>query len=153
MDNNRTSAKNSYIYQVELLLDEPDHKKALQKLITELNRCDFQDYRILSGIQLGQEITSRKEKLPVSTPVPTGDDSGKAGGHGEGEGFNGWSTLRSLQSDNSLVRMTVNKGLGVKLSIPCRILRLDEQDNLVTIYHVDEKAVYTFRLTEIEDIG
>jgi hypothetical protein len=45
----------------------------------------------------------------------------------------------------------VNKGLGIKLSIPCRIINVDENESLITVYHVDEKQVYSFRLNEIED--
>lgn len=52
----------------------------------------------------------------------------------------------------TLVRLTVVKGRGIKLSIPCRILNYDESTDNMTVYHVDEKAVYTFKLTEIDDI-
>lgn len=51
-----------------------------------------------------------------------------------------------------LVRILVNRGRGVKLSIPCRIISYDPDSELVTTYHVDEKQVYTFKLTEIEDL-
>lgn len=52
----------------------------------------------------------------------------------------------------TLVRLTVVKGRGVKLNIPCRILNYDESTDNMTVYHVDEKAVYTFKLTEIDDL-
>ncbi|QAY65072.1 hypothetical protein [Paenibacillus protaetiae] len=57
-----------------------------------------------------------------------------------------------LQKSNQLIRLIVNKGFGVKLNIPCRIIQADEQSNKLTVYHVDEKQVYSFTLTEIEEI-
>lgn len=52
---------------------------------------------------------------------------------------------------NRLVRLSINKGMGVKLSIPGRILDFDPCRSMVHVYHVDEKQVYTFRLSEIDD--
>lgn len=145
MENNDSSSKLSYVYQVELLIEETSDKKALEKLIHELNRCELRDYRIVSGIRLGEEIQKRKETLTAS-PVPVSMQNNTTGDD------NGWGTLRSLHASGKLIRLLVNKGMGVKLSLPCRIINLDEPGNLVTIYHVDEKQVYTFLLTEIEEI-
>lgn len=60
--------------------------------------------------------------------------------------------LLLLKESGALVRIVVVKGKGVKLSIPCRILNFDADGQQLTIYHVDEKKVYTFTLNEIEDI-
>lgn len=56
-------------------------------------------------------------------------------------------------ADRTLVRLSVVKERGVKLSIPCRILNFDDSANNMTVYHVDEKKVYTFKLTEIDDLS
>ncbi|MBG9792845.1 hypothetical protein ABD76_10240 [Paenibacillus dendritiformis] len=53
---------------------------------------------------------------------------------------------------NSLVRLTVNKGKGKMLSIPCRILNYDPVNQLLNVYHVDEKNVYAYQLFEIESM-
>jgi hypothetical protein len=55
-------------------------------------------------------------------------------------------------ASRQLVRLTVLKGRGVKLSIPCRLLNYDESANNLTVYHVDEKKVYTVKLAEIDDL-
>jgi len=59
--------------------------------------------------------------------------------------------IRNYITGNKLIRLAVNKGRGVKLSVPCRILSYDEEGHSVTVYHVDEKQVYTFSLNEIDD--
>jgi len=59
--------------------------------------------------------------------------------------------IRGYIEGNRLVRLSVNRGRGVKLSVPCRIINLDESMYAVTVYHVDEKKVYTFGLFEIDD--
>ncbi|KIL36752.1 hypothetical protein SD71_05715 [Cohnella kolymensis] len=51
-----------------------------------------------------------------------------------------------------LIRLSVNKGRGIKLNIPCRLLNYDADLELLSVYHVDEKQVYTFNLTEIDDL-
>lgn len=61
-------------------------------------------------------------------------------------------TIQSYIQNGSLVRLSVVKGRGVTLSIPCRILQYDEKMGNVTVYHVDEKQVYTFSIYEIEDV-
>jgi hypothetical protein len=39
----------------------------------------------------------------------------------------------------------------VKLNIPCRVLNYDADTQNVSVYHVDEKKVYLFKLNEIDD--
>jgi hypothetical protein len=64
---------------------------------------------------------------------------------------NAMERIHGYIAGNRLVRLTVNRGRGVKLSVPCRIINLDETMAAVTVYHVDEKKVYTFGLYEIDD--
>ncbi|AOZ93833.1 hypothetical protein [Paenibacillus crassostreae] len=59
------------------------------------------------------------------------------------------SWIRSCIKDNRLVRMTANR-LGHHFNIPCRILNFDEERQLINVYHVDEKQVYSFSLNEID---
>lgn len=60
--------------------------------------------------------------------------------------------LTELTSSGTLVRIAVVKSKGIRLSIPCRILKFDFDEQLLTVYHVDEKKVYSFSLNEIEDV-
>ncbi|MBC8078759.1 MAG: hypothetical protein H7X86_00305 [Gorillibacterium sp.] len=61
--------------------------------------------------------------------------------------------LDSYKTNNTLVRLTILKGKGIKISIPCRILNYEEATDSLTVYHVDEKIVYQFRLTEVDDLS
>ncbi|MGO4107929.1 hypothetical protein [Paenibacillus sp. YAF4_2] len=138
MNPTQSARTNSYVFQVELLIESGNNGEALEKLIKTLNQGAITDYRILNGIQLGQLIDQRKSELPGRQPVPIAPPSG-------------FDSIRAFMKSNKLIRLIVNKGLGIKLSIPCRILNVDEDGNLITVYHVDEKQVYTFRMNEIED--
>ncbi|WP_336774188.1 hypothetical protein [Paenibacillus sp. MMO-58] len=155
---------NSYVFQVELLVEGDSNAAALEKLLKSLNQGAYADYRILNGIQLGQLIDQRKTELPGSQPVPVPLAAKSAAQANPApvppaasvasavpSSGNGLDSIRAFMKSNKLIRLIVNKGLGIKLSIPCRILNIDEEGNLITVYHVDEKQVYTFRLNEIED--
>lgn len=61
--------------------------------------------------------------------------------------------LERLKQSGDLVRVHVIQGFGKHLSIPCRILNYDASNSNVSLYHVDEKKVYLFKLNEIEDIS
>lgn len=60
--------------------------------------------------------------------------------------------LRSYIEQNRLLRLRINKGKGITLNLPCRILNYDASNQLLNVYHVDEKQVYAFNLNEIEDM-
>ncbi|WP_201008761.1 hypothetical protein [Paenibacillus glycanilyticus] len=158
---------NSYVFQVELLVEGDSNAAALEKLLKSLNQGAYADYRIINGIQLGQLIDQRKTELSGSQPVPVPLAAKSAAQAAPSPvppvasaasvvpavpaSGNGLDSIRAFMKSNKLIRLIVNKGLGIKLSIPCRILNIDEEGNLITVYHVDEKQVYTFRLNEIED--
>ncbi len=146
--------KTSFIFNIEVLLEGEHHAIALEQLLRSLNQCGFLDYRILSGIQLGQIIDQRK-KQPTSIqaiPVDTMQPDEKEVSTSTTSDISGVNNVQIFMKNNTLIRLLVNKGLGITLSIPCRIINIDEQDQLITIYHVDENQVYSFRLNEIEDI-
>jgi hypothetical protein len=147
MNPTQSARTNSYVFQVELLIESGNNAEALEKLIKTLNQGAITDYRILNGIQLGQLIDQRKSELPGRQPVPIASPA-KPNTSASNSGLD---SIRAFMKSNKLIRLIVNKGLGIKLSIPCRILNVDEDGNLITVYHVDEKQVYTFRMNEIED--
>lgn len=155
--------QSSFIYNVEVLVEDKHNAAALEQLLHALNSCGFLDYRILSGIQLGEQIDERRANAVSIKNIPiqlkqTADENGKQFSvpptkvdAAASESLSGFEKIKAIMRSNTLIRLIVNKGLGIKLSIPCRIINLDENENLITVYHVDEKQVYSFRLTEIED--
>src|SRR5690606_2398156 len=62
--------------------------------------------------------------------------------------FGDW--IQKYISENRLVRILVNRN-GERMSIPCRILNFQSENYAINVYHVDEKQVYTFMLSEVID--
>lgn len=134
------------------------------RLIQQVTHGPYQ----LSPVPIPLELAHAK---PAAAPdasarpsaVKSAGSSGKASGssvQAKGTAKDGGSPasigdamerIREYIAGNRLVRLTVNRGRGVKLSVPCRIIHLDESSYNVTVYHVDEKKVYTFGLFEIDD--
>lgn len=155
-------SKTSYVYNVQILVEDEHHASALTQLLNKLNKADFVDYKVVSGITLGQEIDARVNNADTKTsiPIPRTDTkttaasspSVSAAPKQQNEQYDlSIEVFRQCKNKNKLIRLIVNRGLGIKASIPCRVINIDENDLLITVYHVDEKQVYTFRLNEIED--
>lgn len=145
----------SYVFQVEIMIEDSHHGIALEKLIRGLNAGGYADYRIMSGIRLGEKIQERKtDSAPAATipitPEPAVQPAVQTT-ENKAVGEDVFAQIRSFMKSNKLIRLIVNRGFGIKLSIPCRIINMDEAEQIITVYHVDEKQVYTFRMTEIED--
>lgn len=169
--------QSSFVFNIEVLVEGKHNAAALEQLLHALNSCDLLDFRILSGVQLGKQIDQRKanaqsiKDVPVvhsqtasdATAKSTADqtvssEKNKAQASEKPElasldSLNYFDKITALMNNNTLIRLIVNKGLGIKLSIPCRIINMDENEYFITVYHVDEKQVYTFRLNEIEDFS
>jgi hypothetical protein len=148
--------QSSFVFNIEVLVEGKNNAAALEQLLHNLNNSNFVDFRILSGIQLGEQIEERRSNAPSVHPVPVqAGQTAKADKPVQEslETLCYFEKIRALMKTNTLIRLIVNKGLGIKLSIPCRIINVDETENLITVYHVDEKQVYTFRLNEIEDLS
>ncbi|MDB5055956.1 MAG: hypothetical protein JWM44_4006 [Bacilli bacterium] len=60
--------------------------------------------------------------------------------------------IEQFKVNNTLIRLSIVKSKGIKLSVPCRVLNYDDATQIVTIYHVDEKKVYQYKLNEIDDL-
>ncbi|MWC26934.1 hypothetical protein [Paenibacillus sp. MMS18-CY102] len=177
----RTSeGRNTHLFQVEILVEGDTNAKALEQLLHVLNGGGFPDFRILSGSALGQLIdqlqaqaapaptpaaTKKEPVAAVSSAKPTKSSSAGASGQNNKASAKPTATaaepsdplaliseqFRACMKENKLIRLKVNKGMGVTLNIPGRIINLDEEASLLTVYHVDEKQVYTFKLNEIDD--
>ncbi|WP_138755462.1 hypothetical protein [Paenibacillus sinopodophylli] len=169
--------QNSFVFNIEVLVDAKNNAEALEQLLHSLNRSGYADFRILSGIQLGDQIDQRKMNATAIIDIPVEPNStenvtttnqaaavdsdkketkksAKKSDKPSTEALDELSyfdRIKAIMKNNTLIRLIVNKGLGIKLNIPCRIINIDEAENIITVYHVDEKQVYTFRLNEIED--
>ncbi|WP_223068499.1 hypothetical protein [Paenibacillus caui] len=152
--------ENGFLFNVDILIKSSANAQALQLLLQLLNnhQGEVADYRIKSGIELGEIIEASlaaKRKSMVSSQVKRKearskpDEAGKhltaAGGNPVGE----W--IQSYISSNRLVRVLIDGPKG-RLSIPCRILNYLPENEIINVYHVDEKQVYTYKLNEIIDI-
>ncbi|WP_178024304.1 hypothetical protein [uncultured Paenibacillus sp.] len=165
-----------YLFNVEILVKGKTNPLALQALLKLLNSGpDIIDYRINSGIELGQIIestlASRKQsridkarsvtaknnakeapKPPAAAEKkksePAASTSGNFKDIAASEEFQAW--IQGYIKENKLVRLYVNRN-GKRASIPCRILNFLPETYALNVYHVDEKQVYTLKLSEVID--
>ncbi|WNR43412.1 hypothetical protein [Paenibacillus roseipurpureus] len=166
--NSNQSPKNGHLFTVEILIEEATNGLAMEKLLHLLNVDTVRDYQILKGMGLGQLIELNKQperptsihtdksgtKAAEASPAPSKPAASNASAKKSSvtETNNKIvEQLESFKSNNTLIRLTVIKAQGIKLSLPCRILNFDTSSQNVTVYHVDEKKVYLFKLNEIED--
>lgn len=167
----KTNPNNRYLFNVDILVEAETNGEALERLLAILNKSGALDYRIQSGIELGQVIedavkqSDRKVPIPVnekpkmkSDTLPNVKPAASAGTSADKKKtsvpIDAELVLERIQNyiaTNRLIRLIVNKGRGVKLSVPCRIISFDTSAFTITAYHVDEKQVYTFTLNEIDD--
>lgn len=158
--------KTGHLFTVEILIEDATNGQALEKLLHLLNSGNIRDYQIKSGIDLGklielnidenankqtlqQKAAETKRDIPkkqAAAAAPIAKDQ-------KYEHNRVIEQLEKFKSNHTLVRLTVVKGKGIKLSIPCRILNYDSETQNVSVYHVDEKNVYLFKLNEIDDFA
>lgn len=147
---NKEPIRSRYIYSVEIVIEERDSGKALEKLTSLLNHRDIDEYKIISGKPMHSDsvVTARhlREHLLSRKKIP----SQTAGTADTDKDLMRW--IQQYLENGTLVRIQVVKELGVKLSMPCRILHFDAEQENLSVYHVDEKKVYLLRLSEIDDI-
>ncbi|MCY9661193.1 hypothetical protein P5G65_06075 [Paenibacillus chondroitinus] len=151
-----------HLFTVEILIEEATNGLAMEKLLHLLNAQTVKDYKILKGIELGKLIemnTTKKESTPpsytgkkaVTSPPPAAPAPPITSTAPSGAADHIITQLEGFKANNTLIRLTVIKGQGIKLNLPCRILNYDSSNQNVAVYHVDEKKVYSFKLNEIDD--
>lgn len=59
--------------------------------------------------------------------------------------------IQSYIKNNQLVRLYINRN-GKRVNMPCRILNFQPETYALSVYHVDEKQVYTLKLSEVIDL-
>ncbi|WP_019912209.1 hypothetical protein [Paenibacillus sp. HW567] len=172
MDKKLQYTDGNYLFNVDILINARTNPLALQYLLEMLNSSDkITDFNINSGLELGRTIDTllRSAKLalnqepapaaqvPLKLPVKQADKqtelpapkSPPKDTPGESPA-DAYGKIRLYIQNNQLVRLRTNRQ-GKQLSMPCRILNFDEAANSISVYHVDEKHVYTFKLNEIDE--
>lgn len=168
-----------YLFNIEILVKDKSNALALQALLQLLNNAEnIIDFRINSGIELGSIIESllvakkqtfitnsykrltataqdkkKATQVPLTPPAkeknkptnPISDNFASMANNGD---FGAW--IQKHISENRLIRLSVIRN-GERTSIPCRILNFIPETYAMNVYHVDEKQVYTFNLSEIID--
>jgi hypothetical protein len=160
-----------HLFTVDILIESDSNGRALEQLLRLLNTPEIKDYRIQKGIELGKTIDialqqqkadaakkdagKKADESPVASVSGGGkpSDAKKEPAAARPHAPSALATeIERYKTNNTLVRITVVKGKGIKFSMPCRILNYDVATQNVSIYHVDEKKVYLFRLNEIDDL-
>ncbi|WP_261302158.1 hypothetical protein [Paenibacillus andongensis] len=155
-----STSPNGHLFTVEILIEDATNGLAMEKLLHLLNVDTVKDYQIIKGIQLGKliELNTKYESTPplqpskktAAVPPSTVTAAAKAATN-NGASDKIIEQLEGFKANNTLIRLTVIKGQGIKLNLPCRILNYDSSNQNVSVYHVDEKKVYLFKLNEIDD--
>ncbi|MEW4368894.1 hypothetical protein [Paenibacillus kandeliae] len=170
MNKQQTNDATEFLFNVDLMITGTSNAVALQKLLDILNnQAELADFRIVNGIKLGAKIekavaaagtnqtpvelksqpTSKTTASKPKQAAETEKTQAAAQLHEKIENDMGnWLSL--YIQGNQLIRLTLNRR-GERVSIPCRILKYDNEDQTISVYHVDEKQVYTFKLNEIDD--
>ncbi|BFH64499.1 hypothetical protein [Paenibacillus azoreducens] len=170
MNKNQSYEESGYLFNVDILVKSRSNALALQAMIEMLNDSEnIADFRIKSGMELGQLIEAmlqdkRKSLIKPgasAASLPNGQAKPKAISQSDKSPSSPAEIKQSSSQlyewitdcirDNRLTRLTANRG-GQPTSMPCRILNFDENNQLLNVYHVDEKQVYSFKLSEIIEV-
>ncbi|BBI32320.1 hypothetical protein [Cohnella abietis] len=142
MNRTNKTSDGSHLFQVEINISASSKGAALKQLISVLDNAEITDYRIGSDIETGKAASA----APVASP-----SAKKAASKAPVQADSLELRIRHFIESNQLIRLSINKGRGVKMSIPCRVINFDPVNQLLTVYHVDEKQVYSLGLNEIDD--
>ncbi|MWV44067.1 hypothetical protein GRF59_10520 [Paenibacillus sp. HJL G12] len=176
MENKQSYEETGYLFNVDILIKSRSNALALQAMIEMLNNSEnIADFRIKSGMELGNLIESMlqdkrksliksgastvrplpdirtrlKTKIEPPETCPSSPAEKKIGTTEYSSQLHEWIT--NCIRDNRLTRLTTNRS-GQPTSMPCRILNFDESTQLLNVYHVDEKQVYSFKLSEVIEV-
>jgi ribosomal protein S25 len=149
--NNNEMKKDAFSFHVEVLV-EGYNKAMAQETLLGLLRSDK-----VKIVQLGspapssleQNVEDPQKRKKKDAPNTKQQEAKQAANAGYQHIID---QIEDFKKNNTLIRLTIVKGKGVKLSVPCRILNYEDAKQNVTIYHVDEKKVYQYSLNEIDDL-
>jgi hypothetical protein len=149
--------KKVYLFHVDILV-EGYNKAMAQEALQTLLRSDNVKYAQMESDtpETGQmEDLQKPKKKEHAKPAESKQAESKQQETKpvNGAGFRQIShQIEQFINNNTLIRLSIVKEKGVKLSVPCRVLNYDDTSQNVTIYHVDEKKVYQYSLNEIDDL-
>ncbi len=169
----QTNDDTEFLFNVDLMITGKNNAVALQKLLDILNnQHELADFRVVNGIRLGARIeqsikaagklqsavhipasiknNSSQTSQPTATVTLSDTTAANDSSSQQSSDDDMGSWLSMYIASSQLVRVTINRR-GERMSIPCRILKYDNEDQTISVYHVDEKQVYTFKLNEIDD--
>lgn len=178
MDKKLQHTDGNYLFNVDILINARTNPLALQYLLEMLNSNEkITDFNINSGLELGKTIDNllRSAKLalkqepataaqvpfklpvkqpgkPAEKPEPKNVPADTPAATTAATPADAYGKIRLYIQNNQLVRLRANRH-GKQVSMPCRILNFDEAANSLSVYHVDEKQVYTFKLNEIDEFS
>ncbi|MFM9277663.1 hypothetical protein [Paenibacillus jiagnxiensis] len=175
MDKVTPREESSYLFNVDVLVKGSSNAAALQSLMEVLNSFEqVADYRVVSGIELGRLIETalemkkkalsghantsgnlqngqkNKQQKPGASKAASKNNASPEPSAGS-QSSSMHDLINTYIKKNSLVRLVVNR-YGGQRSIPCRIINNDQDSGMMSVYHVDEKQVYTFKINEIDEI-
>jgi hypothetical protein len=154
----------AFLFKLEVTVSAPRYEVALDQLIRALKDSEIFDYRILSGESVepgttgrlpseARADTSRHEPAKPAAPMPKSPSGSRTKFSEKTKILEDlMERLSGFIHSGKLVRLHINKGRGVKMNFPGRILSLDPETRNMTVYHVDEKKVYNVALNEVDDI-
>jgi len=166
MNNNNVPERRGFLFNVDILIESPTNKAAMEKLMRLMNNEDVIDFKVHRGMNLGtiiEEMLKEKteKEIPADTAAKPSTKRSTAETAKSEQAKEKLSkptitqsmldSIKTLIANNTLIRLYINKGKGGKVSIPCRVLNFDMDSEVMTVYHVDEKSVYAFNIYEIDD--
>jgi hypothetical protein len=139
VEKDKSVKKKMFLFHVDVLV-EGYNKAMAQEALQAILRSDKVKY---------VQFTSDKGHVENDLQKPKKRENTKPNDAGYRHIIN---QIEDFKKNNTLIRLSIVKGKGIILSVPCRILNYEDASQAVTIYHVDEKKVYQYSLNEIDDL-
>ncbi|MEX2461664.1 MAG: hypothetical protein WD469_10290 [Paenibacillaceae bacterium] len=148
MEKGKSVKKKVFLFHIDVLV-EGYNKAMAQEALQALLRSDKVKYVQLESDtpESGQVEAEHQKPKKKDTSKPV--EAKQANDAGYRHIIN---QIEDFKNNNTLIRLSIVKSKGVKLSVPCRVLNYEDTSQSVTIYHVDEKKVYQYSLNEIDDL-
>jgi CHAT domain-containing protein len=160
MEKNKTEMKKrAFLFHADVLVEGYNKAMAQESLLALLRSDRVKSVQLQSAAppttRPNEEELQKRKKKEASKPNDSkpSDTKQQEVKHAANDGYRHIiNQIEDFKKNNTLIRLSIVKGKGVKLSIPCRILNYEYTSQYVTIYHVDEKKVYQYSLNEIDDL-
>jgi hypothetical protein len=164
MDKNASNTKKKlFLFHVDVVIEDHNKLIAQETLNTLLSIEQIKYFQFESETPQTGEIQNDLHHSKKKENTKTIDSKSQETKHTEAKNVEtkhkanaGYldviSQIETFIKNNTLIRLSIVKSRGVKLSVPCRVLNYEDATQNVTVYHVDEKKVYQYSLNEIDDL-